>query len=154
MFRRSSVILALVAVFGVVLTVPAGLAAEKKKTHTVDSAVQAAAVAATSNGGAVVAGSVRDPAFGQGATVYRTTPAAGGVQNSTFTAFFAAGTYKGTASVRSTPQPDGSIRLDGTGRITGGTGRYRGAKGRFTISAGTILPDGSIAFTAKGTVRY
>ena len=150
--RRSSIV-ALVAVLTMVLAVPAGLAATKK-TRKVQSTFTGAVIANTSTGGAVVAGTVRDPLFGEGAIVYRTTPGPGGVLDSTFTSFSDHGSFKGTARVRSTPQPDGSARLDGTGKVTKGTERYRGAKGSFTISDGVIAADGKITFTVKGTVRY
>lgn len=152
--RRRSPFAALVAVVILALAVPAGFAAVKKRTVRFASTVQAAAVAPAAGGGTVVAGTITDRRLGDGAAVYRTTATQNGVQTATFTTFFDRGTFRGRATVRVTPQPDGSVRLEGEGRITKGTGIYKGAKGAFDIGNGTISAAGSIAFRATGRVRY
>src|SRR4051794_35089977 len=94
MHRRVALGVALVSVLGLVVAAPAAGAAAKR-SHVIDSTIAAAVVGGSPTGKAVVAGTVSDPRFGDGATVYRTQPPANGVQQSSFTAFFSNGTFKG-----------------------------------------------------------
>lgn len=76
---------------------------------------------------------------------------------STFTAtgtlFYPAGTVRYTLNGAISSGSSGSIRLSGTGKLTGGTGRYSRARGTFTGS-GTKPANSFESFTFKGKVSY
>lgn len=64
------------------------------------------------------------------------------------------GTIRANVVNQIEPQPDESVNLPGTFRITGGTGLYRGATGSGKFQA--RLPAGSTIYeaTLKGKIRY
>ena len=145
-----------IAVAVVALLVPglagaANPAAAAKKKHKVDIAVKAAVVGSsgTSN---TVAGTLSGKPTGAGAVVYKTRPS-GSDLAATYTAFFAAGTLRGTTLVTPTPQPDGTTSFTGTLQIKSGTGRFRGATGKDLKITGT-LANNILSFKITGSARY
>jgi hypothetical protein len=140
-----------IAVAVVALLVPGLAGAAAKKKHKVDIAVKAAIVG-TSGGGNVVAGALSGTPNGNGAVVYRTR-AAGSDLAATYTAFYKAGTFRGTTLVTPTAQPDGTTAFAGKLQIKSGTGRFRGAKGKDLKIVGT-LANNRLTFRITGSSRY
>jgi hypothetical protein len=78
-----------------------------------------------------------------------------GVPNTVLFAIFGPrGSLDGTAHAIGMRQPDGSVSLSGSGKITGGTGLYNGAVGSFSATGTT--PPGSNVNTVHdtGTLRF
>jgi hypothetical protein len=132
------------------LAVPV-VAAGAARSHRINATIHAANVASEGNVG-IIAGTLSDATFGQGAVVYAVS---GSTSNAkiTFTAFATKGTVKGKGTASITPAQGGSLNLSGNAKITGGTGLYKRATGKFTVN-GTEDSSGHITLHATGSVKY
>ncbi|MDQ6914900.1 MAG: hypothetical protein M3155_03720 [Actinomycetota bacterium] len=123
------------------------------KSHAVNSTGKVSAVA--SQGSKTIAvGWFNGAPFGADTVALFKTAVQAGKLKSTFVAYNSHGSIRGTATQTSTPQPDGSAKLAGTGKVLGGTGAYQGATGNLTVSG--TQPKGStvISYRLAGSLRY
>ena len=82
------------------------------------------------------------------------TYTAPGMRTIRFAIFGSLGSLEGTAEVVGVPQPDGSVVLNGSGKITGGTGLLTGATGSISIT-GSRLANSNVNFVHDtGTLRF
>ena len=79
------------------------------------------------------AGTVRG-SLGRGAIVLSST-VSGATLSTRGTVWLAAGTLELSSTELAVPEADGSVQLNGKGKVTGGTGAFAGARGSFLITA-------------------
>lgn len=149
---RTRIILVLALALALVV-VPAAVGAPKKKTRNVNATVQMAMVGPNGQNGSRFAGELTGKPFGVSAILFRNT-ITGSTSKGKAVVYTKNGTVKANATNELQPQPDGSVLVPGTFKITGGTGRYKGASGGGSFTG--VLPAGSTVFeiTFKGKIRY
>ena len=158
---RKALTLAGLALALAALSPAAALSAKQKKTYTVDGTMKIAIIehSATANHFAGrYTGKPEGPFAVLGVAGITNTPT-GLVTESRSTLYGKKGTQRFKATDVVEFQPDGSIKLTGTYKVTGGSGKYRGATGRGTFNG--ALPPGStldvgtvVTFDVDGKIRY
>lgn len=107
-------------------------------------------------GRAILAGPLYQHPGGQGAQVDRITTT-GHPSANVFTSratdvhYLARGTLRFTFKSTDTLGADGTLKIVGSGPVTGGTGAYRGATGRFSFICIAPSVTGTITCQTKGT---
>lgn len=117
-----------------------------QRITTLFSSSQAAINVGTSDGklaGVTVHGALRAVAVFMSATSFTARGAL----------FYAAGALKYTLHGTATPTPDGTLKVSGSGKLTGGSGKYGHAHGSFTFS-GTKPANSFETWTLTGKVSY
>jgi hypothetical protein len=148
---RVRILLALALVLALVVAAPAATGATKKK-RTLQGTIHMAVIGPNGTG-SKFAGEFAGKPLGRAALLFQNT-----VANNTSTGKAVIYTKKGTIRANATnqlqPQPDGSVNVPGSFKITGGTGRYKGATGSGSFDG--VLPANSEIFeiTVKGKIRY
>jgi len=90
----------------------------------------------------------------RGAARLLVTYTAPGHATTAFAIFGPMGSLEGTAEVVGVPQPDGSVVLNGSGKIIGGTGLLTGATGSISIT-GSRPANSNVNFVHDtGTIRF
>ncbi|MGH2992141.1 MAG: hypothetical protein ACRDL1_01215 [Solirubrobacterales bacterium] len=155
-------LVAVVAVFAcAALAAPQVASANKEKTRTVDGTFKLAILessATVNHFAGRWTGKPFGTSAGLGVAALTNTPT-GLITESRSTFYGKKGTVKLKATDAVQFQPDGSISLNGTFKITGGSGRYKGASGSGTFNG--ALPPGSsltvgtvVTFDVDGKARY
>ena len=143
----------LVAALALSLTVlPAAGAQAAERTRDLTGSLRMAMIGQTATG-AVFAGELRGMPMRRSGLVLRSA-VAGSTSSGKAVVYAKRGTIRATVVNEIQPQPDGSVNLPGTFRITGGTGRFRDATGSGEFEA--RLPAGSTVYeaTLTGKIRY
>jgi hypothetical protein len=150
---RSRILLSLAAAVAVIAVVAPGATGAAKRTRTLDATIHMAMIGPNGDSGSKFAGGFAGKPVGTAALLFKNT-VTGSTSNGSGVLYAKRGTIRATATNELQPQPDGSVKLPGTFKITGGTGRYRGATGSGTFDA--VLPANSTIFevTVKGKIRY
>ena len=104
--------------------------------------------------GTTFAGLIRGGPLGRGAVTNTAKSLGDNRFSSVGTVFYRRGTLAVTFTNTSVPQPDGSVKFDGQGKIVGGTNRYRRARGSFTFTGSSPAGGGVITLTFKGSMTY
>jgi hypothetical protein len=140
---------ALVVTASVVLGTGQAMAAKK---HAVSVTGQVAALG-TQAGKTIAVGRFLGN-LGETVAVFKTKTLANGKLSSTFVAFNAKGTVKGTALQTVTTTSTGGATFSGTAKVTGGTGLYNDATG--TLTAVGTQPKGAtvISYRLVGSLEY
>jgi hypothetical protein len=148
---RSRILLALALALALVV-VPAATGATKK-TRNLDATIHMAMIGENGPNGSKFAGELAGKPTGKAALLFQNT-VTGSTSNGKGVLYTKRGTIRATATNELQPQPDGSVKLPGTFKITGGTGRYKGASGSGTFDG--VLPANGTVFevTLKGKIRY
>ena len=138
--RRSQLLLAVLVVVGLTATTASASARSSQSLRLTADVAQLAVP------GDVDAGRVRG-SLGRGAIVLSST-VSGATLTTRGTVWLAAGTLELSSTEEAVPGADGSVQLNGKGKVTGGTGAFAGARGSFVITA--TLPS---AIETRLTVR-
>jgi hypothetical protein len=150
---RLRILLAAVLVLALVVAPTATGGAPKKKTRTLEGTIHMAVIGDNGQTGSKFAGDFVGRPLRRSALLFQNT-----ISGTTSTGKGVIYTKSGSVRFNSTneiqPQPDGSLLVPGTFKITGGTGRYKGASGRGTLEGG--LPAGGNVYelTVNGRIRY
>jgi hypothetical protein len=135
-------------------------AATARSRHTVSVILRDTIVQRTLSAEGLVnttAGAFTGRPFGAGAIVQRVrptpSPEGGERTRSTFTIFTKRGSLSGTGRSTRTPQPDGTVSVTASRRITGGTGAYKSATGRLRVR-GSRSTEGITTARWRGYVIY
>jgi hypothetical protein len=149
---RVRILLALTLVLALVVA-PGAAEAAKKKTRNLRGTIHMAMIGPNGNSGSKFAGEYVGRPLGTAALLFRNT-VANSESNGKAVIYTRKGTIRANATNQLQPQPDGSVLLPGTFKITGGTGRYKGARGRGTFAG--VLPANSTIFEVEveGKIRY
>jgi hypothetical protein len=73
---------------------------------------------------------------------------------SRITSYYAGGTNKHRGTSIATFQPDGSIELEGEGKVTGGTGKWRGLRGSYRTTGSQACFDCPLVFDGKARLKH
>ena len=109
-------------------------------------------------GSAILSGPLYQQPGGQGAQVDHITTTGHPAPN-VFTSraidvhYLARGTQRFKFASTETLEADGSLKIVGSGPLTGGTGAYRGARGRFSFLCIAPTVTGTITCHTKGTFK-
>jgi hypothetical protein len=150
MRTRILVVLAL-ATATALAVVPAATAGTR--AHALQATLKMAVIGPNGQSGSTFAGELVGKPTGRSAVVLRNT-VSGSTSTGKAVVYTSAGKLFATIRNEIQPQPDGSVRVPGTYKITGGTRRYRGATGSGTFDGG--VPANSTIFEIKltGKIRY
>jgi hypothetical protein len=145
-------ILLVVALALSLVVVPTATGQSGERTRDLTGSLRMAMIGQTATG-AVFAGELVGKPLGRSGTVLR-NQVAGSTSTGKAVVYAKRGTIRANVVNQIEPQPDGSVNLPGTFKITGGSGRYKGATGSGTFEA--RLPAGSTVYeaTLKGKIRY
>jgi hypothetical protein len=146
-------ILVVAAVVLSLVVAPAATAQAAKKTRTMTGSVHLAVIGENGENGSAFAGELVGKPVRRAAVILR-NEITGSTSNGKAVIYAKHGTIRANVVNELQPQPDGSVNLPGTFKITGGTGRYRGATGSGTFQA--LLPANSTIYeaTISGKIRY
>lgn len=135
------------------LVVVPGATGATKKTRALEGTIRMAIIGPNGDSGSKFAGAFAGRPTGRAALLFQNT-ITGSTSNGRAVLYTRRGTIRATATNEVQPQPDGSVNLPGTFKITGGTGRFKGATGSGTFDG--VLPANSDVFevTVTGRIRY
>jgi hypothetical protein len=135
------------------LLVPVAVGQSQENTRPLRATIHMSIIGQNGERGSRFAGELVGRPLGTAALLFRNT-ISGSTSQGKAVLYTKRGTIRATATNELQPQPDGSVNLPGSFRITGGTGRYKGASGRGTFDG--VLPANSSVFEVKvkGKIRY
>jgi hypothetical protein len=110
--------------------------------------------AGTQGGKAIALGTVSGSPLGADNVVLIKSVVKSGKIQGTFVSYNSHGSISGTITQTATPQPDGSTKFAGTGKIQRGTGTYNGATGAVTFTGTQKANDPIISYKITGSVKY
>ena len=151
MRSRILLVLSLVAALALVPVATAG--APAKKTRNLNVHVKMAPIDSNPPSGSVFAGEAKGKPIGTAAMTAR-NQVSGSTSTGTAVVYAKRGTIRATIKNEIQPQPDGSVRVPGTFKVTGGTRRYKGATGSGTFDGSLPANDTVFDVTLKGKIRY
>jgi hypothetical protein len=149
---RTRILLVVALVLSLVV-VPAATGQSGKRTRNINATLHMASIGDNPPSGQVFAGELTGKPFGRSGMTLR-NQVSGQTSTGKAVVYAKNGTIRANVTNQLQPQPDGSVNVPGTFKITGGTGRYRDATGKGTFQA--RLPANSTVFeaTLTGKIRY
>ena len=149
---RTRILLVVALVLSLVV-VPTATGQAAKRTRSLTGTLHMASIGDNPPSGQVFAGEFVGRPIGRSGVILR-NQVSGSTSTGKAVVYAKHGTIRANVTNQLQPQPDGSVNLPGTFKITGGTGRYRGATGSGTFEA--RLPANSTVFevTLTGKIRY
>jgi len=135
------------------MLVPAAAIGQSATSHRINLNMRLAVVGANPPSGNLYAGQVKGKPLGTAAILAR-NQVVGTTSTGKAVIYAKRGTLRANITNEIEPQPDGSVNLPGSFKITGGTGLYKGATGKgkfdgFVGAASTVL-----VFDVIGKARY
>ena len=146
------VLLAVVAMAGLVTALPLAQAGTPNRNHAVNSTLKCHLVETRGNVD-IDACLLNDRRLGEGAAILRTSSAGGNKVALKFKVWYGAGLQRGEGTLTIAVQPDSTVTFTGNARYTGGTGKFRGVTGQLETE-GTLAADGLVTATVTGNARY
>ena len=150
---RHRMLLVLVLLVASALALVPAASGAARRSHALQANVKMATIGPNGPNGSTFAGELVGKPIGRSALVLRNT-VSGSTSTGKGVLYTSAGKVFATIKNEIQPQPDGSVRVPGTFKVTGGTRRYKGATGSGTFD-GSLPANGTVFdVTLKGKIRY
>jgi hypothetical protein len=149
---RTRILLAAALALSLVVA-PAAVGQSGKKTRNLTGSLKLASIGQNPPSGTVFAGELTARPIRRSAVIVR-NQVSGSTSTGKAVVYARRGTIRANITNQIQPQPDGSVNLPGTFKITGGTGRYRDATGSGTFSGRLPANSTVYEFSLTGKIRY